>query len=124
MITELTNEQLDRWAAEVLMGCRVNYTDRLFFYDPVLHEWYFQEQPYHPSTDITQALGDGGPGTVVGRMRELGWEYTVKSWGKVHLVVFGKGRFRDKQAGIAESATPSTAFLRAAYAAYTATGGE
>jgi len=32
---------------------------------------------WHPTTSITQALGDGGPGTVVGAMREKGWAYRI-----------------------------------------------
>ncbi len=33
------------------------------------YDWF----EWHPSTDISQALGDGGPDTVVGKMRKKGY---------------------------------------------------
>jgi len=70
----------DRFLAQKLMGWVVDpYVARpwtVYLCDDqvvmAINEW-------HPSTDITQALGDGGPETVVEKMRERGWRLYLNS---------------------------------------------
>jgi len=36
-----------------------------------------EKEDWSPTRKIEQALGDGGPGTVVGKMLQKGWRYTM-----------------------------------------------
>lgn len=68
--------------------------------------------PYH---NITQALGDGGEGTVVGRMEEKGWTYAIHQLLKdpqlKHTGIFMNSH---SKAAYANSNTPSVAICLAA----------
>jgi hypothetical protein len=43
---------------------------------------------WKPTKNITQALGDGGAGTVVGAMRKLNWVYTLDNDGSETRATF------------------------------------
>jgi hypothetical protein len=125
MTTELSNAELDRWAAEVLMGWRACMIGFAYF-DPSHPGNLRRTMDWHPSTDITQALGDAGPGTVVGRMAEKGWEFNLDNEAVGFLDDGWCADFmlREESRIIHDvnmnGSTPSIAILRAAHAAYTA----
>lgn len=81
---------------------------------------------WHPSTNITQALGDGGEGTVVGKLKELGWFITSlhempnleKPW-TCHLMWPRKAPYTKESLGTGN--TPAAAITDAAVRAL---GGE
>lgn len=69
-------DRLDRVLAEKLMKyeiCEDKIPYGVWVRERPDQQWWF----YSPTRSITQALGDGGPGTVVGEMKEQGWFYDV-----------------------------------------------
>jgi len=91
-MTNLTNDQIDRMLAEKLMEWTIepgkaegrNYPED--FYNLKEHGFQHTISDWHPTSDITQALGDGGQGTVVGKMAALNYDFqlrTIVSSGKL-----------------------------------------
>ena len=82
----MTNDEVDRYLAEKLMGWIVEpnriteITIITLIFNRVPH--YFNEdkivmqvEHWQPTCNISQALGNGGPETVVGEMKALGWDF-------------------------------------------------
>ncbi len=69
----MTDTDADSFLAVNLMG----YTRNLPFTG-----WWIGNLcigSWHPTQNITQALGDGGPDTGVGKMLKLGWDFNLES---------------------------------------------
>jgi hypothetical protein len=80
------NADLDRWLAVNLMGYGV-FEDRFWLGKRPKKPWW----RWNPSTNIKQALGDGGPGTVVGMMKEKGFALKLDQMDKAWWAAFYKG---------------------------------
>ena len=120
---------LDRKAAVVVMGWRFEQGGETFKQNPIsiYDHWqdsegkficYPEDCDFHPSTNIQQALGDGGPGTVVGRMRELGWRMSLMfSTGDKEepgfVAMFDKNRF-ERMTDWIFNTNPAAAIVEAA----------
>ncbi len=120
-----TVEKLRRWSAEKLMGwtlrkinipCSV-VTDEEY-YEREDGSFAYWKKEWHPTQNITQALGDGGPDTVVGALETKGWTIwalrkALDGSGRYYCAFINK--YSIPKAGFGN--TPATAISEAAKAA-------
>lgn len=139
----MTNLELDRKMAEEVMGWIIepHCPDMwVIKYGPHNIRCMSHVKDWHPSTNIAQALGDGGPGTVVGKMLTKGWflemfysqpdalkwENNVPSEADcyVRFYVYPKGDERLEEMECVVEKAPSLAICLAAAKALVVVGGE
>ena len=79
----MTDREINEFLAEKLMGYRDTETT-----------FHALKRSFHPVSNITQALGDGGPGTVVGELCKLGFYVEISITDTESLVIINKEAMR------------------------------
>lgn len=124
----MTPEEVNRFLAEKLMGWHIrplSDKERLQGFEriPIYHKENGEQSGYSatgqcntirfdPYHNITQALGDGGPRTVVGEMKKLGWTFYLLDYVTYWHAQFFTGENTWKRLGDAN--TPAAAICLAA----------
>ena len=115
----MTNTELDHWLAVNLMGWELQLIGEIEYWIEPGKETAsvaFSKEDWTPTTRIDQALGYGGPETVVGKMRERWYNFNLnmQAQSEICVVTFHKIEDNEFKGEWKNDKLPSTAICKAA----------